>query len=204
MKKGLLAIGALAACVSVAGCSSSLYEPKPQMMPLKSDNVLSYPPSISHTFIYTRKNDWITCTTPAPDATFTQAEEGDVSFSLVTIGGGNDKGGAEAENSGEDEMAGRSPAVLLTRELFFRLCEFSRNYQLEKNEAIELYKSTLQTVTDGWKTEAANSKVNINSTINTNQGVPQGNLPSIPNLPAATRSTTGTTGSSTTTTSTSQ
>ena len=204
MTRRLGAIGTVAVSAILAGCDGSLYEPKASLMQLKPENAMSYPPSISHTFVFSRKNDWITCTTPAPDATFTQSEEGDVSFSLVTIGGGNDKGGAEAENSGEDEMAGRSPAVLLTRELFFRLCEFSRNYQLEKNEAIELYKSTLQTVTDGWKTEAGNSKVNVNSTINTNQGVTQGNLPSIPNLPAATRSTTGTTGSSTTTASTSQ
>jgi len=203
MTRRLGALGILAVSAALAGCSSELYEPKPQAMPIKPEQMISYPPSITHTFVYSRKNDFITCTMPPPDATFTQAQEGDVSFSLVTIGGGNDKGGAEAENSGEDEMAGRSPGVLMTRELFFRLCEFSKNYQLEKNEALELYKSTLQTISDGWKAEAGNTKVNVNSTINTSQGVTQGNLPSIPNLPAATRSTSGTT-SGTTTTSTSQ
>lgn len=184
MIRGLSAIGILAVCFGTTGCSQN-YEPKARQMELKPDNVISYPPSISHTFVYNRKTDWITCTMPSPDATFTQQEEGDLNFSLITLGGGGDKGGSQSENSGEDEMAGRSPAVLLSRELFFRLCEFSRNYQLEKAEAIELYKSTLQTVTDGWKTEAGNTKVSIGSQINTNQGVTSGNLPALPATPTA-------------------
>lgn len=203
MNRNLAVAGLLVAGLGVSGCSQ-LYEPTAKLLGLKPDNAVSYPPSISHTMVYSRKNDWITCAMPSPDATFTQQQEGDLNFSLITIGGSGDKGGSESENSGEDEMAGRSPAVLMTRELFFRLCEFSRNYQLEKSEAIELYKSTLQNVTDGWKAEAGNTKVNVNSTINTNQGVTTGNLPGLPNAPAATAgsTSTGTTTSSTTPSST--
>lgn len=193
MRKGLTAVGLLAVLGAVTGCSDA-YIPKPFLTLLKDESAFSSAPSLQHTLILDRKTRYVTCTMPQPDATFSQAEEGDIMIALINTGG-NDSGGQE-EESNESEMAGRSPAVLITRELFFRLCEFSRNYQLEKGEAMELYKTTLDAVKDGWKAEAANTKVNIGDTVSTGQTTGAVSLPQL-----QTR-TSGTTGSSTSGTST--
>ena len=68
------------------------------------------------------------------------------------------------EKSGEREMVGRTPAVLMARELFFRLCEFSRNHDLTKNDAMALYRKTLDAVKEVWQTEARKTTVNIGET----------------------------------------
>jgi hypothetical protein len=197
MRERLGAFGILALSTVLSACSSDVYEPTPKFFALKPDHAMSFPASISHTMIHSRKNDWITCTTPAPDANFDQSQEGDFNFSLISVGGSgsNNKGGDEAESSGESEMAGRTPAVLISRELFFRTCEFSRNYQLEKNEAIDLYKATMQAVMDGWKIEAGNTKVSVGDALTSNQGInPGANLPNLPS-----RGTTSSTGGAPTT-----
>jgi len=156
-------ISGIALIVALAGCSS-LYEPKPHITLLKDDAVLSNSAALSNTFILDRKTPFVTCSQGQPDAGFNQAEEGDLSISLISFGGGSDSGAA-AETSSESELIGRTPTVLITRELFFRLCEFSRNYGLDKKEAKELYQTTLETVKSVWSTEAGNTSVKLGKTL---------------------------------------
>ncbi len=151
--------------LTLAGCGN-LYEPKPQITLLKDDAVVSSTASISNTFILDRKTPFVTCSQGQPDAAFNQGEEGDVSFSLINFGGGSDSG-AEAEKSEETEMVGRTPAVLLTRELFFRLCEFSRNYGLDKEEAKAFFQKTIDIVQATWSVEAGNTTVKIGDSLTT-------------------------------------
>lgn len=100
--------------------------------------------SLSHVFVRDGSSSYITCTQPSPDAAFDQSETADISISLISVGESDAAG--EEENSAEVEMAGRTPAVLMTRELFYRACEFSMNYKLSKEEALSLYTKTLDTV----------------------------------------------------------
>ena len=157
----------IVATLLLGGCSD-LYEPKPHVTSLKDDAVLSSTASITNTFILDRKTPFVTCSQPAPDATFNQAEEGDVSFSLISFGSGREPG-AETEQSQEAELVGRSPTVLITRELFFRLCEFGRNYGLNKEEAKDFYKQTLEAVKAAWGVEAGNTSVKIGETLTTEE-----------------------------------
>lgn len=150
----------------VSACSS-LYEPKPQLTHVDGQTVLSNTASLSHVIIYNKKSNNYTCTQPAPDAAFNQGESADFSVSLVSFGGGKDSG-EESESSEETEMSGRTPTVLMTRELFYRLCEFSKNHDLSKDEAKELYIKTLTTVKDVWKIEADKTTVKIGETVTTN------------------------------------
>ena len=74
-----------------------------------------------------------TCTMPQPDATFSVTTEEGMGLSI---------GSEEATmGSSEAEMVGRTPTVLMSRELFFRTCEFSVNYNLSKKEASDLFKT---------------------------------------------------------------
>lgn len=68
-------------------------------------------------------------------------------------------------------MAGRTPAILMTRELFFRACEFSQNYKLNKDEALTLYNKTLDTIATVWATEAGNTTVTIGDTVSSTSTV---------------------------------
>ena len=73
-----------------------------------------------------------TCTMPQPDATFSVTTEEGVGLAI---------GSEEATmGSSEAEMVGRTPTVLMSRELFFRTCEFSVNYNLSKKKCqIKIY-----------------------------------------------------------------
>lgn len=155
-------------CVSLpfvlASCAE-VYEPKPVTSVLKEKTAFSNTASLSHMVIRDSKTDLITCTQPQPDAAFDQGESADVSVSLISLGG--DEQGGEEEGSEEVEMAGRTPALLMTRELFYRVCEFSQNYKLDKKEAMELFNKTMDSVTEVWGTEAGNTTVTIGDTVTT-------------------------------------
>lgn len=166
---GWAKIGALTAVALYLGGCSEAYEPISQVHDLKSESVITGTASLTHTFVLDRKTGFVTCTMPPPDAAFSQQEQGDISISVIAIGSNSkaDSGAAE-EGSSEDELVGRTPSVMMARELFFRLCEFSRNYDLKKDEAIKLYRETLGTVKEVWSKEAANTTIKIGENVTTN------------------------------------
>jgi len=165
------------AATLMAGACTDVYEPKPHMTEVDGRTVISSTASLSHIVAYNAQSETHTCTHPAPDAAFNQGQSSDLSFTLISLGGGDDEG-AEGESSEETEMAGRSPAVLITRELFYRLCEFSKNQGLSKDEAKDLYLQTLSTVKDVWAVEAGQTTVSIGDTLTTTDGE---TITSVPN-----------------------
>ena len=72
-------------------------------------------------------------------------------------------------------MVGRTPAVLITRELFYRACELTVNANLDSKDALDLFYKVLNVVDDGWKREGGNTTVKIGDTIN-NQSANSNNL----------------------------
>ena len=80
------------------------------------------------------------------------------------IGMGSE-GGNEGEDSTEAEMAGRTPAVLIAREMFYRACEFSTNFGLSQDQATQVYLKTLDAVSQGWAIEAGQTTVTIGDTV---------------------------------------
>ena len=145
-------------CIGVGGCSN-LYEPSPITTPVKDETIISRTASLSNVYILDKETSFVTCSEPPPDASFSQSDAADFSFSLFHTGGSDKE--HEGEESEEASLVGRSPGVLIARELFFRACEFSRNYELNKAEAISLYKETLLAVEKGWKSEGTNTTVKI-------------------------------------------
>ena len=205
MNRGTALLAAVAAAASLGACSS-VYEPTPKVVAIHKAWIISDTAGLSHTIVRYKESDIRTCAEPAPDAAFNQADTGNLSFSLISVGGGGQTDGAgDSETSAETEMAGRTPAVLLSRELFFRTCEFSQNHELNKAEALTLFNRTLDIVEKNWAVEAAQTTVTIGDTITTTQGA------TIQDTTAQTESATTTTtdpssetGSDTSTESTSQ
>ena len=69
--------------------------------------------------------------------------------------------------SSETEMVGRTQTVLMSRELFFRTCEFSVNYNLNKKEATDLFNKTLDTVISLATIQANNTTITVGDTVAT-------------------------------------
>ncbi|WP_209347516.1 hypothetical protein [Pontixanthobacter sp. CEM42] len=145
----------LICAVLLGGCATMADEPVPVMTNISDEQIISTTSSVANTLVLDKKTRFVTCTAPAPDASFNQGSQASVS-GLVALSGGNDSGGVgEGEESRETGLGGRSPAVLFSRDIFFRACEFSRNYELEKSEAIDLYKTTLEAASTAFQNEAS-------------------------------------------------
>lgn len=157
-----LFLAALGSAFLATGCSSP-FEPKPIETKLDGQKLISNTASVKNTFIMERDSSLIVCAEPPPDAAYNQDTDLDITVALIATGG--DKGGDDDEGSEESEMAGRSPAVLLARELLYRFCEFSRNYQVEKDVAIELYKQNLDIIREVGAKESEHTSVKIADTV---------------------------------------
>lgn len=75
------------------------------------------------------------CMAPTPDAVPTRSRQLSLGVGGETLGGGAE--------SGADALGGRGPASLVVREVLYRTCEFALNYRLDKDEALALYRETL-------------------------------------------------------------
>jgi hypothetical protein len=117
---------------------------------------------LSQTFFRSKQSGYRICSQPMPDAAFDQSEGGSINVSMVGMGS---EGGTEGEGSTNVEMAGRTPAVLMAREMFYRACEFSTNFGLSEEKATQLYLKTLDTVSQGWAIEAGQTTVTIGDTV---------------------------------------
>lgn len=164
MKLRASVLCATVALVGLSGCAE-FYEPTTRTTRFEPGTALSHTSSLTSIYVRDGKSHYITCTQPPPDTAFDTGESANMAISLISLQGGDS--GGESADAEEAEMAGRTPAVLMTRELFFRACEFSQNYGLGKDEALALYQKTLDTVSSGWATEAANTNVTVGDAVNT-------------------------------------
>lgn len=146
----------------LAGCTSQSLELSGKK--LKPNTMVSYTAVAGHTINMAKSGNIHTCTTPAPDAAINTAKESDtsLSLSLVQTGGTPEKDDSEKSSATtEVEMSGRTPSVLLARELFFRLCEFDYNQNLSEKDAVDLYSQTLSIIEKNWAIEASQTQIQI-------------------------------------------
>lgn len=167
MKRSGILLSALAAVAAVSGCTTAAYEPNAKVQKVGPAWIISDTASLSHTLVREGDTPFVTCAEPPPDAAFDQGDSADINVSLIKFSG--DDGGGDSQNSSEVEMAGRTPAVLIARELFYRACEFSTNFKLNKGEATAIYNKTLDIVSQGWLKEAGQTTVKIGDKVTTSQ-----------------------------------
>lgn len=165
MRSPFVALSAIAPALFLTACSS-VFEPNVKSVNIEEDSVFSSLPSLTGTVVRKSDASFLSCLGRGADATFAQSDTGDVSISLISTGNDSksDQAGS-ASSSGESEMAGRTPGVLLAREMFYRTCEFSSNYKLSKAEAMQLYLHTLDTVSKGWSAEVEKTTITIGETL---------------------------------------
>jgi len=88
----------------------------------------------------------IICAEPMPDAAFDDEDEFDWDFSFISFGG--DEKGEEQSGSVEAGLGGRSPNVLITREVLYRFCEFIGNTDFTNDEKAAMFKDVLDSVVE--------------------------------------------------------
>jgi hypothetical protein len=98
------------------------------------------------------------CLQGSPDTSFDQTSDLNLSASLANFGGG---GESEGEGSEEVEMAGRTPALLFAREVFYRTCEAALSSNASPEEWRVMFAAALQASAEVMKLETQNTKVQI-------------------------------------------
>lgn len=151
--------------LTISGCGYFDFQPELKSEALNKSGVLYGTGSLSTTIYQDPKSLKKFCMGRGVDAAFEQSESGDIAISLVSVGKSDSESGEESESSGEEEMSGRTPAVLITRELFYRACELIINAQLDKKEAIEVFNNVLKVVGKGWEKESSNTKITVGDTL---------------------------------------
>ena len=154
-------------CCLFAGCST-VYHPTPQKVEFDKNTSISVTAGVSQTIIRDRNSRYIMCAQPMADAAYDESAGGNVSYALVSTSSDQI---TDQSDENEVEMAGRTPAVLITRELFYRLCEFTGNHRLSDETATKLYLQTLRTVGSVWHQEANNTNVTIGDTFQSNNAL---------------------------------
>ncbi len=132
------------AVLACAGCASGRIA-APTLVDTPSGKLAVSTAALNQTFLFERADkDTIVCVAPMPDATFDQEFGLSLNLTLVDLGGG---GGDDVGDEIEAGLGGRSPAVLIARELMYRACEAARNYGLSKTEYLDLYQKNLAAIT---------------------------------------------------------
>lgn len=160
---GLMAISMLFTLI-ISGCSS-VREPTLKTSTLNTPTVYSSTSSMRETYVTTPGQQIYICAQPMPDTAFDFGENGGFSLNLLNFGKGQETT-SEGERTQEQELSGRSPAVLQTRELLYRLCEFVRNHNVSSETAIKLYERNLAIIEAIATNESKNTHIAIGDSVN--------------------------------------
>jgi|MDSY01.1.fsa_nt_gb hypothetical protein len=147
---------------------STIEAPSPETFNITANSSISVTAGTSQTFVRSQSANYKLCSQPMPDVAYDKGDDADINYSFINTS--SDQVSAQ-DNSDEVEMAGRTPAILMAREMFYRTCEFSTNFGLNKQEALSLYQQTLKTIGNVWASEAQNTTVTVGDTIQDTSGL---------------------------------
>ena len=152
----LLAVFLLQACSSVGGGNRIDFESKTTST--SPDSLISLSPEAQWAIVSSPDDSRVFCFLPPPEGLRT----GGSSIVVSGISAGGVAPGA-GMSSGADVVGGVNPNVHIVREMFFRTCEMIVNYNLPKDEALDLFKATLARipVTVSLGTGASTAEQNI-------------------------------------------
>lgn len=160
-RPGIFCQSLLSASVLIALGGCTVLTPKPVHTDLTPGKAITGTAAISHTMVLEPEKKPYICQQPGPDATYDAS--GSEGFTFINIG---DKGGESAsEVNAEQEMEGRTPGLMLARELFYRLCEFAYNQKLDQQQAVDLYRQNLSVIEKISEIQAGRTDIKIGQTI---------------------------------------
>lgn len=134
---------AVGAGIAVSGCASHGIHQARTHVSEHGFTVISYPES--HRVAFLRRSGDIEHLCAGPGIDVASSSLGGRSVGLLGIAGSKESIGTTHETV-ETGLGGRDPAVLIARELLFRTCETIMNNELPPEDAVELYKVTLDAI----------------------------------------------------------
>ena len=102
------------------------------------DSLISLSPEAQWAIVSSPDDSRVFCFLPPPEGLKTSSSS--IVVSGISAGGVAPGAGT---SSGADIVGGLNPNVHIIREMFFRTCEMIVNYNLPKDEALDLFKATL-------------------------------------------------------------
>lgn len=101
------------------------------------------------------------CAARVADVADTKSEAAGLSLGVI----GKSEAVSDGASQGAISLGGRSPSVLITRELMYRTCETIMNLNLSKTEALQLYLQTLKATVSISQSQTNSGTTSIRSTL---------------------------------------
>lgn len=143
--KNLQAAAMLLALTILLGGCSSLGTPEERATLFErngTDLVVDHQNGISHTFKSINDADR-GCRSPSPDVVMGSSNSFSESIPLKLMGS---EQASESSQFDAAMLGGRSPSVLISREILFRGCELASNHQLSTDQALALFRDSLEKI----------------------------------------------------------
>lgn len=183
--------------LAISGCGKTGIDPLTETIETPPSGIVFSRSSLSAQTLRDPQKLQKLCLGRGPDTAYEHSDSGGLSLSLVSSPSQNSEASDFQDNAGEEELTGRTPAVLMTREIFYRACEFSTNYKLTKSEATQIFHAALDTVGTGWSNESKNTTVTISDSVATSNSNDQNNSTGELTAPSAASEATSNTNSTT-------
>lgn len=160
MHKNVLLIPMCLTLMAFASCST---QPHSVSHPVKSGENLLISSSAAVSSALLRDSDDIKhyCASVAPDATFNETVSEGASISLFNIGRSSPEREVVSDGIKETQMVGRTPAVLVSREILYRVCELTGNRSLTNEETLKLYEKSIEAIVQLTSQEMANTSISL-------------------------------------------
>lgn len=138
-KTGIAALAAL----SLSGCAALLPPPEGKLFERGGVSMVVIPSGSRETYFSDVKSMERHCRAPSPDVSVTASEGMSLNLPSMT---GKGVGVNEDASTGSLSLGGRSPLVLVSRELLYRVCELSNNLGLPPEQALALFRDAMETM----------------------------------------------------------
>lgn len=136
---------AVLACLSATGCASLADVKKEELVDRNGIDIIGSPSDRLHIIILEGGSREQFCKGPGPDIAMTASAGINVGLGGVAGLPANAKIG-ESIGRGAMDLGGRSPAVLLARELLYRACELALNTRIDASTTISVFKMVLDSI----------------------------------------------------------
>lgn len=141
---GKLRVFTAVATLALTGCASIPSAPQGQLFERGGVSMVVIPGNSRETYFSDPKSMERHCRAPSPDVSLT-ASEG-VSLNVPSLTGKGGSGVTEDASMGALSLGGRSPAVLISRELLYRACEITNNLNLPPDQALKLFQEVMAAI----------------------------------------------------------
>lgn len=140
---GKFAIPAIGAALALSGCAALKPAPEGKVFERGGISMVVVPSGSRETYFSDPRSLERHCRAPSPDVSLTSSEG--VSFQLPSPAG-RGVGVGEDVSAGALSLGGRSPSVLISRELLYRACELSSNLNLPREQSLKLFQDVLAVI----------------------------------------------------------